>query len=83
MTTHSDVVSLEAIPLDRSEECFNRLGPYRRINRKLIDNAYQMFKEDEEAYAPMHLKTQENAKESLKTLMAACNNYADNLGWKL
>ena len=82
MTDHSEIVSLEAIPFHKSEECFTRLNN-RHTLRKNIEREANNFLIDEYSLTPMHKHSVENTQESLKALMTACNNYASNLGWEL
>ena len=76
-------VTSNAIPLDRAEECFRRIGPTRFRLMTDIENAYERFFEAESDMNFIHVKTVEETKQSLADLIAAAQSYAQNLNWKL
>ena len=52
-------VTSNAIPLDRAEECFRRVGPTRYRLMTEIENAYECFVEAESDMNFIHVKTVE------------------------
>ena len=76
-------VTSNAIPLDRAEECFRRIGPTRFRLMTDIENAYERFFEAESDMNFIHVKTVEETKQSLADLIAAAHAYSANLNWKL
>ena len=76
-------VTSNAIPLDRAEECFRRIGPTRYRLMTEIENAYERFYEAESDMNFIHVKTVEETKQSLADLIAAAHAYSANLNWKL
>ena len=76
-------VTSNAIPLDRAEECFRRIGPTRFRLMTEIENAYERFFEAESDMNFIHVKTVEETKQCLADLIAAAHAYSANLNWKL
>ena len=76
-------VTSNAIPLDRAEECFRRIGPTRFRLMTDIENAYERFFEAESDMNFIHVKTVEDTKQCLADLITAAHAYSANLNWKL
>ena len=76
-------VAANAIPLDRAEECFSRVGPtrYRLMNE--LETAYERFVDSEADMRFLHTRTVEDTKQCLADLIAAAQAYSANLNWKL
>ena len=76
-------VAANAIPLDRADECFRRIGPTRYRLMTEIENAYERFFEAESDMNFIHVKTVEDTKQCLADLITAAHAYSANLNWKL
>jgi hypothetical protein len=74
-------VTSNAIPLDRADECFRRIGPTRRQRMNDLKTTFERFIEAEEELKFMHTYTVSDTKQRLADLIAACHAYSDNLGW--
>lgn len=76
-------VAANAIPLDRADECFRRIGPKRRRLMNELKTAYERFVDSEADMRFMHTRTVEDTQQCLADLIAATQSYAQNLNWKL
>ena len=76
-------VTSNAIPLDRAEECFRRVGPTRYRLMTEIQAAYERFAEAQSDMNFIHVKTVEETKQCLADLITAAHAYSANLNWKL
>jgi hypothetical protein len=74
-------VTSQAIPLDRADECFRRVGPTKRQRMDELKTAFERFVESEEEMRFLHTYTVSDTKQRLADLIAACHAYSDNLGW--
>ena len=76
-------VTSNAIPLDRAEECFRRVGPTRYRLMTELQTAYERFVDSEADMRFLHTRTVEDTQQCLADLIAAAQSYAQNLNWKL
>ena len=76
-------VAANAIPLDRAEECFRRVGPTRYRLMTELQTAYERFVDSEADMRFLHTRTVEDTKQCLADLIAAAHAYSANLNWKL
>ena len=76
-------VTANAIPLDRADECFRRIGPKRRRLMNELETAYERFVDSEADMRFLHTRTVEDTQQCLADLIAAAQSYAQNLNWKL
>ena len=74
-------VTSNAIPLDRAEEMYRRIGPTKRQRMDELKTAFERFVESEEEMRFLHTYTVSDTKQRLADLIAACHAYSDNLGW--
>jgi hypothetical protein len=81
MTALVQSVTSNAIPLDRADECFRRIGPTRRQLMNDLKTCFERFVEAEEELKFMHTYTVHDVKQRLADLIAAAHAYSKNLGW--
>ena len=74
-------VTSQAIPLDRADECFRRVGPTKKQRMDELKTAFERFVESEEEMRFLHTYTVSDTKQRLADLIDAAHRYADNLGW--
>ena len=74
-------VTSQAIPLDRADECFRRVGPTKKLRMDELKTAFERFAEAEEEMRFLHTYTVSDTKQRLSDLIDAAHRYAENLGW--
>ena len=83
MTTLIQSVTSNAIPHDRADEMYRRIGSTRTRLMDEVKTSFDRFVEAESDMNFIHVKTVEETKQRLADLIAACQSYSDNLAWKL
>ena len=83
MTTLIQSVTSNAIPHDRADEMYRRIGSTRYLLMTELQTAYECFVDSEADMRFLHTRTVEETKQCLADLIAACNAYSNNLNWKL
>ena len=76
-------VTSNAIPLDRADEMYRRIGPTKRQRMDELKTAFERFVEAEEEMRFLHTYTVSDAKQRLADLIDAAHAYSRNLGWVL
>jgi hypothetical protein len=74
-------VTSQAIPLDRADECFRRVGPTRIRLMDELKTSFERFVEAEQGMNYMHTFTVRETQQRLADLIDAAHAYSKNLGW--